>query len=221
MIQKRRKKKRKIPRKFLIRRFIFILTTLILIVLLGAMIFNLLYLNNKRSYRNKYNKYLNQQELEEAKKSLKINDIKYEWKGELNNGNNPRRLIIHHSASKDLTPEAIHKMHIDKGWTGIGYHFYIKKNGKIYRGRDENIIGAHAKGSNKDTLGICLEGNFEEEEIDDIQKQALINLSTYLSLKYDISNILGHRDVYKTLCPGEKFPFKEVKESIIKNIKNI
>ena len=52
----------------------------------------------------------------------------------------------------------IHKMHLNFGWNGIGYHKIIRRNGKIEDGRPEFWIGAHTKGLNKESLGVCLIG---------------------------------------------------------------
>lgn len=50
--------------------------------------------------------------------------------------------------------------HLDRGFADIGYHKVIRRDGTIENGRDTHLIGAHARGKNRDSLGICLEGNF-------------------------------------------------------------
>lgn len=81
------------------------------------------------------------------------------------------RIILHHAAMNGSV-EDIHRVHKNKGWAGIGYHFYVRKDGSVYRGRPEWAIGAHASGSNYNSLGICAEGNFEHESMSDVQKNA-------------------------------------------------
>ena len=68
-------------------------------------------------------------------------------------------LFLHHAESKSCTADDIHRWHLANGWAGIGYHFFVRKDGSIYRGRPENDIGSHAKGSNSDSIGICFEGS--------------------------------------------------------------
>lgn len=56
------------------------------------------------------------------------------------------QIVLHHSGVTVLqSVEVIHNYHKNSnGWSGIGYHFYVRKDGKIYRGRPENTVGAHA-----------------------------------------------------------------------------
>lgn len=174
----------------------------------------------KISYREIYGKYLSDKEIENLRESININEIEYEWEEELEYNNKPTEIIYHHSASFSKSPESIHEFHKSKGWSGIGYQYYIRKDGTIYNGRPEGADGAHAKGENKKSIGICVEGNFEEEELTKEQVQSLYELSMYVSLKYDIYKIIGHGDVNETLCPGESFPLEEMRESVINGIEN-
>lgn len=178
-------------------------------------------LNEVDSYKKIYNVKVSKKEIEKMKENLNIQEIDYQWANILVVGNNPKELVFHHAAAENLSPEEVHSMHINKGWSGIGYHFYIRSDGTIYKGRDANKIGSHVYGHNKNTLGICLEGNFEEKGISEKQLEALINLGTYLSLKYDIVDILKHNDLGSTECPGKLFPFESAKNSIINRIKNL
>ena len=71
-------------------------------------------------------------------------------------------LIVHCSDTPDhqnVNAEFIHKMHLDNGWDGIGYHKVILRSGIIENGRPEFWIGAHVKGLNKSSLGVCLIGS--------------------------------------------------------------
>lgn len=207
-------------KKILRRMIIFFLG---IISFLGIIIFFAFsIIGREESYRDLYNKSLSKRELEKMRIDLNVQDVEYKWGNELKKGNSPKRLIIHHSATDSPeTPEAIHKFHLQNGWSGIGYHFYIREDGTIYKGRDENIIGAHAKNANYNTLGICVEGNFEKEGLDEAQRNSLIKLGTYLSLKYPIKDIIPHRDVVDTLCPGSLFPMDNIKNSIIEEIKKM
>ncbi|SHE37001.1 peptidoglycan recognition protein family protein [Clostridium fallax] len=149
--------------------------------------------------------------LEILKEDLNIVDEQYEWKEELNYNLNVKSIIIHHSSTTEADCEAIHEGHIRKGWSGIGYHFFINKDGTIHRGRPEKAIGAHTIGYNAISLGICLEGNFQNETISNDQQNSLINLLKYLTKKYNINDIIGHNDVYQTSCPGKNIDLEYIK----------
>jgi N-acetyl-anhydromuramyl-L-alanine amidase AmpD len=114
-------------------------------------------------------------------------------------------IVIHHTASTAKeTVEQIHNFHINNnGWAGIGYHFYIRKDGTIYRGRPEKYVGAHCENYNSVSLGICLEGNFEIEKPTEKQIQSVTDLVKYLRKKYGDFKLVGHRDLNATACPGQ------------------
>lgn len=114
-------------------------------------------------------------------------------------------IVIHHTASTAKeTVEQIHNFHINNnGWAGIGYHFYIRKDGTVYKGRDEKYAGAHCENYNSVSLGICLEGNFEIEKPTEKQLKSLTELLQYLTKKYGYVHIVGHNDLNATACPGK------------------
>lgn len=124
------------------------------------------------------------------------------------------RIIIHHSAiqqSVNASPIDIHKAHISRGYSGIGYHFYIKSDGTIYRGRPLCYIGAHCKGYNTFSIGICFEGNFEIEKPTNAQKIAWRNLLEYLRKEIPtIKDFNYHKELYATACPGKNCTFTEL-----------
>lgn len=114
-------------------------------------------------------------------------------------------IVIHHTASTAKeTVEQIHNFHINNnGWAGIGYHFYIRKDGIVYKGRDEKYAGAHCENYNSVSLGICLEGNFEIEQPTNEQIKSLSELLQHLKKKYGNVQVVGHRDLNATACPGK------------------
>lgn len=173
------------------------------------------------SYKGIYNIKVTVEEIENLKNNLDIQYLKYEWDEDLDVGNEPVILVYHHTAIKDISPEDINKLHKNKGWKGIGYHYYIRKDGTIYKGREDEAEGSHVKGYNKKSIGICLEGNFEEEQLSKEQIKSLKDLSVYICLKYNIKDILPHKKLGNTLCPGRNFPLKEIKNEVIKEIKSI
>ena len=115
-------------------------------------------------------------------------------------------IVIHHTAStRDMTVQEIHQLHLNQGenWKGIGYHFYIDKQGIIWRGRPEEMSGSHALDYNFVSLGICLSGNFEIEKPTDNQLKSLSELLQHLKQKYGNVQVVGHRDLNATACPGK------------------
>ncbi len=222
MVTKVRKKKRLPKRVYILRRIlVFILFVIFIIGIFFAFIFFRQKYNERNSYRSIYNVELSKKELSKFELDLDIQKSNFLWTEKLNYVNKPNRIIVHHSAKTGLTPQDINAMHKARGWAGIGYHFYIRKDGTIYEGRPTNAIGAHASNNNINTLGICLEGNFEEEKIEDIQLESIIKLSTYLSLRYPIESMVRHGDVKNTLCPGKNIDVKDLEKRMINNIKTL
>ena len=121
------------------------------------------------------------------------------------------KIIIHCAATPDymdIGASTIRKWHTDpkpegRGWNDIGYHYVVRRNGEIERGRQDSVVGAHARGANSDSIGICWVGI---NEIDAKQESSLFSLINYLMGKYNvkIENVLGHREAVKTnkTCPN-------------------
>ena len=120
------------------------------------------------------------------------------------------RIILHHAAASTCSAEDIHRWHKANGWAGAGYHFLVRKDGLIYRLRPEDKVGAHANGSNSDSIGICAEGNYQIETMPQAQKESLKELVSYIKGKYGISKVQKHSDVNNTSCPGANYPFGEI-----------
>lgn len=125
-----------------------------------------------------------------------------------------KRVVIHHSASGDISSETIHRWHLDRRWIGIGYHYVIRQNGDIETGRPEDTVGAHAgAGANPDSIGICLVGNFEHDKPTAAQMKSLAWLiKNVIYAKYGVLPIQGHKDHMATACPGRYFPWSDLKE---------
>lgn len=128
---------------------------------------------------------------------------------------NPRKInliVVHCSATrvnKNFTVEQLEACHKARGFKGIGYHFYITKDGILYPCRPENEIGAHARHYNAHSIGICYEGGLDEngkpaDTRTPEQKKTLEELLYSLSLSYPNAEILGHRDLpgVRKACPS-------------------
>ena len=134
----------------------------------------------------------------------------------LSYGNVPNKLVLHHAEASNCTVQDVHSWHLANGWAGIGYHYFIRKDGSVYKGRPDGAIGSHCQGSNTGSLGICFEGNYMKETIPTAQYNAGIDLIKYLRGKYGNLTIYGHKELLATECPGSKFPladFKNLKEN--------
>ena len=118
-------------------------------------------------------------------------------------------IVLHHAGlkqDKDSTLKEIHKMHLGNGWSGVGYHFLVHKNGAIEHARPLDRVGAHAYRHNGYSVGICMTGNFEIGVPPTEQILATEKLIAALCQHYDINpsmtTIFGHRDLCDTDCPG-------------------
>ena len=150
---------------------------------------------------------------------MEIIDVKYDWAGALAKRNAIDMIVLHHAEASSCTAKDINRWHIGRGYSGIGYHYFINKKGEIYKGRPDNTIGAHAKGYNSTSIGICFEGRYNKEVMPQAQLQAGKELVTYLKKKYNITKVKRHKDLMATDCPGNLFPFEEIvgqeKENLI------
>jgi len=123
-------------------------------------------------------------------------------------------LILHHAGKEDCSVQEIHRWHLARTWAGIGYNFYVRKNGVIYKGRGWEYTGAHALDYNSLSIGICFEGNYENEQfmpIPQLQAGAYL-IAEALSRYPSIGGIYRHGDMRITECPGKYFPFERMVE---------
>lgn len=140
---------------------------------------------------------------------MEIIDVKYEWAGTLAKRSTIDTIVLHHADAKSCTAQDIHWWHVQQGWSGFGYHFFVNKKGQVFRGRPENVIGSHAKGYNSTSLGVCFEGNLEKEIPPQVQIDAGLELVEYLKKKYNIKKVVRHKDLMATSCPGKYFPMEQ------------
>lgn len=150
---------------------------------------------------------------------MEIKEVQYDWGGSLAKRITIDMIVLHHADASSCTVKDIHWWHICRGYSGIGYHYFINKKGEIYKGRPDNVIGAHAKGYNSTSIGVCFEGRYNKEVMPQAQLQAGRELVEYLKRKYNITKVKKHKDLMATDCPGNLFPFDEIvkqeKENLI------
>lgn len=133
-------------------------------------------------------------------------------------------IIIHHSNRTFDCPLFIKLRHkFIRRWSDTGYHFIIGnkvmiKNGKVYKARPTDYVGAHSYGYNKKSLGICLIGNFDCCTPTFKQYRSLIRLIKFLKEEYKISseNVLGHNETSgcEKTCPGNLVPMERIRKLI-------
>jgi len=127
------------------------------------------------------------------------------------------RLIIHNSLTNGGDVKFMWDIAVNShGYSDTSYHFIIcnglphgdwpaGEDGEIQEGRPVETQGAHAKGHNQDSVGICLIGNFETREPTEKQVHSLIALCSQLCKQFSLDPmkaIVGHRDLNNTDCPG-------------------
>ncbi len=152
---------------------------------------------------------------------MRITEISWAWKNNLATRPYTNFVVLHHAAAKVCSPYQVDSWHKANGWSGIGYHFFVRKDGTIFRGRPLWAMGAHAEGFNKESIGICAEGNYDEEYImPEAQKDAIKAVLRSVKLAYPSIGIKAHRQVGATGCPGKFYPLAEMMtyfRDIIKN----
>lgn len=119
-------------------------------------------------------------------------------------------LIIHCSAVmpyQTSSVEQINNWHLAKGWTnGCGYHYVIRRDGSIEKGRPDEMVGAHCLKHNRHSLGICYEGGLDAngnhtDTRTPEQKESMRILLTELTKKYPKALIVGHNTFSDKDCP--------------------
>lgn len=120
-------------------------------------------------------------------------------------------IIIHCSATpegKDYTVEQIREWHKQRGFSDIGYHYVIYRDGSIHTGRPIERIGAHCLGHNAHSIGVCYiggvakDGKTPKDTRTEAQKESLIKLIKDLKKKYPKATIHGHREFANKACPS-------------------
>ena len=122
-------------------------------------------------------------------------------------------IVVHHAAMPTTTSLAdIQELHLTNGWAGVGYHKLVFADGEVENGRPEQMVGAHAAGANRRSLGIVLVGDFNRTVPASVQLESAARLTRELMEKYRIpvENVRPHRAVTEgTDCPGQLFPWQE------------
>jgi N-acetylmuramoyl-L-alanine amidase len=122
-------------------------------------------------------------------------------------------IVIHCSATRgiqDIGAREIRKWHVEgNGWADIGYHFVIRRSGRVEAGRPVDNVGSHVQGQNATSVGVCLVGGLNdktfkpENNFTPQQWVSLKKLVSDLAKKYPKAKVLGHRDFpgVQKACP--------------------
>ncbi len=113
-----------------------------------------------------------------------------------------KRIFVHCTATRegqDIDAATIRRWHKNQGWSDIGYHFVVRLDGEIEKGRAENRIGSHVRGFNRGSIGVVYVGGLDAQgKPKDTrtveQTQSLHKLITALLEAYPGAEVLGHRD---------------------------
>lgn len=119
------------------------------------------------------------------------------------------KIIVHCSATqegKDYTAADIRRWHLARGFSDIGYHYVIYRDGTIQPGRNVNLIGAHCTGYNAHSIGVCYIGGLDKsnkpkDTRTDAQKASLLKLLKQLKKMYPKATIHGHNEYANKACP--------------------
>lgn len=162
--------------------------------------------------------------LEKAKPNLINSDLKF--RGSLTPFSKKiQKLVQHHMAHTTWTIEDVHNCHIrEKGWKGLGYNYWIARNGDTFVGRGDHI-GAHAGINwNSISIGIGYQGNYDGIQImTSEQIEAGIAINLYLLIKYglEVKDIVGHRDIASTACPGGNFDMAAIRKGVTNKLNEL
>lgn len=123
------------------------------------------------------------------------------------------KIILHCSATREgqhITVDTIRQWHLKRGWSDIGYHYVIYIDGSVHEGRPIEKTGAHTKGQNTGSIGICYVGGVEKDgktpkdTLNELQETAMVNLIKALREQYGDMTLHGHNEFAAKACPSFK-----------------
>jgi N-acetylmuramoyl-L-alanine amidase len=120
------------------------------------------------------------------------------------------KIILHCSATKpeqEVNAAVIDSWHKQKGWKGIGYHYVLMPDGEIQKGRDVDEVGAHVKGENFGSIGVCYVGGLNqfgdpEDTMTMAQEMAWLGLVRSLRTVLGWMPVHGHNEYSSKACPS-------------------
>ena len=148
-----------------------------------------------------------------------VQDLGLQFNGALVPRKSTVRIIEHHtSGGPGETVQGIHAYHLSNRHKGIDYNFCVLADGTVVKGRGLEYCGGsvnnsapRSKGMNDNSVAIVALGDFEHNQMPDAQKEGLKRITRDVAQHYGITEIIRHKDVSDTDCPGQYFPFDEIK----------
>lgn len=134
-----------------------------------------------------------------------------------------RRILVHHSAgvdTRECEAHGIRRYHVEaRGWRDCGYHFLVERVGEGWvalMGRPLHWEGSHCPGQNREAIGVCFIGDFDEEgppeQALDVGARLIAGLCAVLGIPLD--EIHPHRAYRATECPGAAFPLERLRHLV-------
>lgn len=125
-------------------------------------------------------------------------------------------IVVHHTVTPlDRPFDEIRYDHMkNRGWSDIGYHYVVNSLGDLRLGRPVWRSGAHVKGKNRHSIGIGVVGNYQHDKLSYNASIQLTQLLDDLVRHFPGAEVVGHRDVAATLCPGKNL-YEWLKEEYI------
>ena len=150
-----------------------------------------------------------------VKPEIKTYDFEWQFSGNPQIRSNTEELIYHHTyAPRDIPIQEVDRWHKERGWAGIGYHFYITGDGVIHQGRELEWVGVHTAGRNNVSIGICFAGNLDKHKLTKEQLEAGAKLTKWLMDEYPGVRLGLHNEYANKSCPGNNFSLDELKEAV-------
>lgn len=122
-------------------------------------------------------------------------------------------IVVHYTATypeKNPTVSEIDSWHRKAGSREFGYHWYIDRQAKLFEGRPEEQLGAHVRGHNHNTIGVCWAGGLDHQtgankgvwNPTSAQEAQLLTTIRDIKTRYPNARVVGHKDLVATECPG-------------------
>ena len=119
------------------------------------------------------------------------------------------KIIVHCSATREgqhVTVQQIRQWHLQRNFADIGYHYVVYLDGTVHKGRPLEKAGAHSKGHNAHSIGICYAGGLDrqgkpKDTRTAAQKAALLSLIRELRQRFPRATVHGHREFANKACP--------------------
>lgn len=122
-----------------------------------------------------------------------------------------KEIILHCAATpegRDFTVAQIDRWHRSRGFTGIGYHYVVYRDGSVHPGRSESAVGAHCTGHNANSIGVCYiggctsDGKTPKDTRTAAQRRSLLQLVKELLGRYPGATVHGHNEYARKACPS-------------------